>query len=130
MADYYNSAWTTDRHVKDIQTNMTITDQLTLLDGAIDGVCQMNGVSVDDIPVDGSGYITSTKLIDFARFWLYVELLGDYWGSSDGEEDVYYDKLQHYEGQLAKAEGALTNANIMQNSPLANSDQITQVVVY
>ena len=133
MADYINTNWVTDRHCKDLvarQAEADITEMLTIVDGQIDGMCQMKGVPVDSIPVDEDSYITSTKLIEFARFSLYVELLSAYWGSAHGLNDIYYEKLQFYTGELARAESELTKDNILQNEPLSSSSSIQQVVIY
>ena len=127
---YINTAWITDRHCKDIATRQDITETLTLADSAINAVVQMKGVDVGDIPVDARGYLTSTALIDYGRFWVYVELLSNYWGSAHGENDIYYEKLQWYRDELAKTESKLTKDNILNNSPLNQSSFIYEVPIY
>jgi hypothetical protein len=129
-SDYFNTNWITDVHCKDIATRQTITQTLTNLDEEIEQICQLKGVPVDSIPVDGSGYISSVQLKEFARMWIYVSLLGDYWGVAHGENDIYYKKMLKYEGRLTAAEADLTSDNILANTPLDSSSFIQQAVIY
>ena len=127
---YINTVWITDIHCKDLATRQDIAEILVLADLNIEGIVQVKGVSPSDIPVDGSGYLTSSALITYARFYMYVELLSAYWGSAHGLNDIYYEKLQYFRDELAKAENGLTTDNILGNDPLSQSSFIQQVPIY
>ena len=131
MADYFNTAWVTDVHAKKIVAQVDLTETLTQLDEVIDGICQVKGVPVASIPVDGTtGYITSTRLIQYSIRWLYVKLFGDYWGSANGLNDIYYEKLQFNVEQLGVEEGKLTYENIISNDPITPTGSIGMAVRY
>jgi len=127
---YCNTAWLTDTHVADVVARQNIDMSLTLLDNEVNGVCQQHGVEVSLIPVDGDGYATSSALINYIRFWMYVEILSNFRGVPDGDIDIYTYKLDGYTARMNKALSKLTKDNILKNQPLNKESFAGGRVIY
>jgi len=129
---YLNPLYITDEQAKDIYTRETVNvaNIVTLVDLAVEAFVQSKGVSVDDIPVDGSGYAISYVVIQYARYHMYIELLDAYRGSSHGDiDDIYQDKSEEYQEKLTKVEADATVDAILSNTDLPRTAFIGSVVL-
>jgi len=99
----------TDAHAKRI-----IAKDSTLSDNALENaevdtrmVARDNGVISTDIPVDGSGYITSEGLYVYCK-WRYLFYLFSSVAGSYSTDDVYRVKLEQAEYQSKLADDKLS----------------------
>lgn len=125
-----NKDWITDKHCADIIARNDTTEFFNRIDNMIISQCAYFGIQQTDIHVDGSGYITSTALKEYAINEACYSLLRDYWGSSHGTNDIYYEKMMFYKDERDKAQMKLTYENILNNQNLSKSSFIGEAPIY
>lgn len=95
------------------------------IDRKIVKVCRDEQVLPDDIPVDGSGFITSIALTEMAVNYGIAIILRGYTGSGAGNRQDVYNKYEHYWGLYELALQDVTYEEITGGSP--NDDLIPPV---
>jgi hypothetical protein len=113
---YINTEWLrTDELAKAIiDSGEDITNILTCADDAIVLKALENGLSEDDILVDGSGYVDSVVLRLYGKYYTLWQMMVFYSGSGNGNsvDDAYAGKLDGYYNQVASIESKITKETI------------------
>lgn len=126
----FNPGLISDLHIKDIVDREDIDTQLSMLDNEIVDICRSLDVDITNIPVDITGYCTSSKLNNYCLFWIYCKLLADFWGGASGSEsDIYKAKLEYYSMRLNGAKTELTRENIL-GVNLSRMSYIQQAIIF
>ena len=83
------------------------------IDKKVRSLCQSRGVPASEIPVDGSGYVTSLVLEECAMYYGMMIINLGYFGSGNGSQrDVYWAKYQEYKELYRDALKDLTKETI------------------
>jgi len=129
---YLNPADITDKTVKDAYDNSPdqMADRMRKVDRRVVRMVQSKGVHPDDIPVDGSGYATTSDVADFALAILYEMVFFDLWGDAEGNtEDIYGMKYTENKRAARKTEQQATAETITNNINADRSAFYTQAPV-
>ena len=105
------------------------------VDEEIRSVCAEVKISSDDIPVDGSGYVTSDVLKRYGRYEFLCMLFRGYRGAGrNGVEDIYAEKANVYCDLAQKARGQITYESVIgvddDGYAQGETAKIRQVVFY
>jgi len=132
---YLNTAWLSeDEHAEFIAANETITAYNTKIDREIERICLIKGVRVDEIPVDGSGYLTSRVLQSYAIEYALYSLFRGYWGNRGGTNNIYYEKMLLAKEEVQRLKDDITYENILgltddNGDPKCSNSYASQVAV-
>lgn len=111
---YLDPSWLSeDEHAEYINSVENITAYTNSVDREIETIALSKGVRVDEIPVDGSGYLTSRVLQSYAIAFTFYRLFAGYWGKRQGEEDIYYDKMTFWREEMTRIKGMITEQSIL-----------------
>lgn len=110
-----------DEIVEQVIGTDTMTQYYAELDSQIERWCWKRGVTVDNIPVDVNGYVTSPILESVGVYYLLYRVCMGYAGSGMGNsyDDVYAVKMKNYK-ELYKDE----LAELTQETILGDTDEI------
>jgi hypothetical protein len=111
---YINTNWVVDEVANDVIALDDVTSYSDSVDRDIEILAGVNKLRVDEIPVDGSGYVSSRMLQKYGVLLYKRYLFLGYWGSSRGEEeDIYKEKFEVVDGELVKLENSITRESIL-----------------
>ena len=110
-------SWVADEHFEYIDNRDTLTTYYAVVDREIQTQSIMAGVPVPDIPVDGSGYVSSVVLQSYGIAVLKYEVFFGYWGKRNGNDDIYHAKLMQLKEKVDELKNMITAANILGYDP-------------
>jgi hypothetical protein len=111
---YLNPDWLLqDEHAEYIDDVADISAYDVAIDREVETIALTKGVRVDEIPVDGSGYLDSRVLQSYAIAYAMYVLFRGYWGKRSGNQDIYYDKMIVYEREVQRLSSFVTYGSII-----------------
>ena len=90
----------------------TMTAYYADIDAMIVATCLEEGVKQADIPLDGSGYVESLHLQQFAKFYGMRRILMGYAGVGGMVNDVYRAKVGEYDMEMKTWRGKINKTII------------------
>ena len=121
---YLDPADILDENVLDFYNNETAKRDkfLDKTDRKVEAIAQRKGISPSNIPVEeGTGYATTTIIIEFVLSYFSMMVCKSLWGSAHGSKDIYFDKMSVYKSDSKEAIAGMTAANIVRDTPLTPS---------
>jgi len=113
---YVNTDWLKVDELAEaiIETGEDLTNLLENVDDEINRLAIVNQLTVDDILVDGSGYVTSIVLKMYARYFALYLIMCYYAGSGNGNsvDDAYGGNIEKYKGLVAELATQITKETI------------------
>jgi len=110
-----NVDWFVDEVAYDLENETDLDRYTSAVERDIETKALIEGVRVDEIPVDGvTGYYTSRIVISYAALLYKKYLFFGYWGSSDGDTgDIYEAKLMEVKEQIRQLEPKISYHSIL-----------------
>lgn len=109
-----NTAWYADEVANDLNDEADLTQYTTSVERDVETKALIEGVRIDEIPIDVDGYYDSHLLISYATLLYKKYLFMGYWGSSSGDgEDIYKEKLDEVKEWLRELTPKITRESIL-----------------
>ena len=111
---YLNTAWLSeDEHSEYIASVEDITAYNTKIDREIERLYFTKGIKVADMPVDGSGYLTSRVAQAYCITYAMYSIFTGYWGKRAGQDDIYLTKAQFRYQELKDMKTEVTQSSLL-----------------
>jgi len=109
-----NTAWFADEVANDLNDESDLTQYTATVERQVETKALIEGVRVDEIPLDVDDYYDSRILITYATLLYKKALFMGYWGSSDGDaEDIYKAKYDEMKEELRAFTPMITRESIL-----------------
>jgi hypothetical protein len=120
-----NQDWVTDELVIDLYDEYNTEKGANIKASSIRkflAICASAGTTDSaDIPVDENNYPTGNILIEIITYIYYVEWFMAFTGTMSEKEDVYWNRIGYYNGEIDSLKGSL-NKDLIENGDDARPD--------
>lgn len=125
-----NTDWYADEVATDLNRESDLSQYIATVERDVETKALIEGVRIDEIPLDDDGYYSSRIFISYAVLLYKKHLFMGYWGSSRGnDEDIYKVKLDEIKKWIKEIEPKITRESILGLATEAGDPKGKQSVV-